>query len=936
MLNFTNAQQQAIQENDQNLRIIACAGSGKTSTVAAKIAHLLNPENNFDVTPNNIIAFTYTEKAAAELRNKVLKLIKEDEKLKNIQAIADMYIGTIHGWCLKALQENEYQYQKFGVLDDMKLRLFVDKNYSKIGMQDITKIGNERVTMQRFVDTKRFIQLMNVIRESELNGPIPTHIQTAKGKFEGLLKDNCYFDFTMIMTEAIDKLREKKELFNKIKKDLKYLIVDEYQDINPIQGQLIKQLYEVSKSIITVVGDDDQNIYQWRGSNSSFIKDFLKDYAPAKEVVLDLNFRSSKGLTSLAETIISVNERIPKSMISAEKQLFSKNNDLLYNEFETIREENENIAQMIQDLRGLPFTSDVTNFSEAERGLDYSDFAILLRTWSKTAGIVGELERLEIPYITAGVNQLFTVNEVRAALGIFEYMNGNIECDELVDRWMQIRSNMFEEGKLQNAVNHLDAKLPEKQVDKKGRPIWAYSLQKIYWKFLELAEITEESFLNKDHAEVIMYNLGKFSQVINDFEEIYFNGSVPSFHLFSFLQFIRYSASDHYPEGWLNNPFKTPNAVQIMTIHQAKGLEFPAVFVPGLNKNYMPAKKVGGLTEWHFLDPALIKNQQRYIGSEEDERRLFYVAITRAQKFLFVSRAPDENNQLYRKASIFVGELGKSDTIVTNLPSFRSVAKIQSNPKEEAVSITLNFSVLKDFFECQYRFKLVSMYGFSYPLDQRMGFGRSLHNTLMEIHKRSKLGEQLSKVDVEKIAENQSHFPYLGKSTILEEMKVKVKDRVDEYYNKNKDSFKNIEFVEQEIQLNLDEGILVTGKIDLIRRKLYEGAYETTIIEFKSKQDVQNQKITYDQLNLYALGHKELTGETADYIQIYDLEYNTQLPPKSLNKNYLEETNDKIKGAAAVIRNQSFQRVDKKEICKQCLQYHICHSGLKHNVLKAI
>ncbi|ACT92183.1 ATP-dependent DNA helicase [Dyadobacter fermentans] len=931
MLNFTPDQQRAISENDKNLRIIACAGSGKTSTVAAKITHLLLGENNAAVEPRNIIAFTYTEKAAAELRNKVLKTIKEDDRLKNVQAIADMYIGTIHGWCLKALQENEYQYQKFSVLDDIKLRLFVDKNYKKIGMSDVTKVSNDDITMQIFVDTKRFIQLMNVIRESELDGELPSHIVLAKQKYEGLLKENCYFDFTMIMTEAIDKLQEKRDLYNKIKKDLKYLIVDEYQDINPIQGILINQLYQVAKPVITVVGDDDQNIYQWRGSNSSFIKDFLHDYEPAHEIILDRNFRSSKGVTALAETIISRNDRIPKSMISAEKQTFSKNNDVLYNEFVSTVEENGTIAQMIVDLRGTPFKSNVTDPNEPERGLDYSDFAILLRTWSKTAGIVNELEKLDIPYITAGVNQLFSVNEVKAAYGIFQYLNKSISAEELLQLWIQIRNSNFASNNLLLGIEYLNSKFPEKQVDRNGKAIWAFSLQQIYWDFLEKSQINEEAFQSQHIAEIVMYNLGKFSQVINDFEEIYFNSSVPSYHLFSFLQFIRYAAADHYPEGWLNNPFRAPNAVQIMTIHQAKGLEFPVVFIPGLNKNYMPAKKVGGLTEWHFLNPALIKNQQRYIGSEEDERRLFYVAITRAQKFLFISRAPDENNQLYRKASQFVSELAESDAIVTNLPPFEKNLKIEASPKKEAVSITLNFSVLKDFFECQYRFKLVSMYNFSYPLDQRMGFGRSLHNTLMEIHKRSKLGEELSQDDVLDIANGQSHFPYLGKSTILEQMKDLVKERVAEYYKRNKDSFKNIEYVEQEIQLNLDNGILVTGKIDLIRRKLYEDKYETTIIEFKSKQDVQNQKITYDQLNLYALGHKELTGQTADYIQIYDLEYNTQLPPKSLREDNLEETNSRIQNAAAVIRSQTFSRIDKKEVCKDCLQYHICHSGIKYN-----
>ena len=431
-----------------------------------------------------------------------------------------------------------------------------------------------------------------------------------------------------------------------------------------------------------------------------------------------------------------------------------------------------------------------------------------------------------------------------------------------------------------------------------------------------------------------MYNLGKFSQVINDFEEINFNSSPPNFHLFNFLNFIKYAAVDYYPEGWINNPYKTPRAVQIMTIHQAKGLEFPVVFIPGLNKNYLPAKKPGGLNEWHFLNPALIKNQERYIGNIEDERRLFYVAITRAQKFLFISRAPDQNNQLYRKRSVFVDELANSSEIVSNIPDFKILRKIDPEPKQEAVSITLNFSVLKDFFECQYRFKLVSMYGFTYPLDQRMGFGRSLHNSLMEIHKRSMLGETLDKENAISISQNQSHFPYLGESEKLEVMKELVITRISKYFEKNKDSFKTIEFVEQDIQLNLDDGILVTGTIDLIRRKLYEGKYETTIIEFKSNEDAQKRKVTDEQLCLYALGHKELTGEIADYIQIYDIENNQQLPPKVLNANNLEETQTKIRYAANSIREQEFKKIDIINICKECLQYQLCDSGLKFNKKK--
>jgi DNA helicase-2/ATP-dependent DNA helicase PcrA len=930
MIPFTPSQKEAVECNDKNLRIIACAGSGKTSTIAGKVSYLLDPRNCLGVEPKNIIAFTYTDKAAAELKHKILKLIKENDNLKDIKGLADMYVGTIHGWCLKVLQENEYMYQRFSVLNDIKLRLFVDKNYKKIGMTDITKISDPNVPMKIFVDTGRFIQLMNIIRESDLTGQLPPHITSAKEKYESTLKSNCYFDFTMIMTEAVDKLHERRELYNKIRTDLKYLIVDEYQDINPIQEKLITALYEVARPILTVVGDDDQNIYQWRGSNNQFIKQFTSKYSPAHEVKLELNFRSSKGITSLAETVISKNERLPKVMHSADRQFFVKNEDVLFNEFSDVNEENEFMASMIDKLYGTAFHD-----GERERGLDYSDFVILLRTWSKTESIGKKLQEHNIPFITAGVNNLFNVAEAKAATGIFEYLSGQIDANALKELWLHdIPYSRINEEKLNIAIEKLESKFPDRHIDGKGKPIWAYNLQDIFWNFLAAAEITEECFDHTVQSEIIMYNLGKFSQVLNDFEEINFNSSPPSFHLFNFRNFLQYAAKDYYPEGWMDNPYRTPRAVQIMTVHQAKGLEFPAVFIPGLNKNYLPAKKPGGLNEWHFLDASLIQNQDRYVGGIEDERRLFYVALTRAQKYLFVSRAPDANNQLYRKASDFVQELIVSDVIVSNNPTFDLLPHIVPQPKDEVISLSLNFSVLKDFFECPYRFKLVSMYGFCYPLDQRMGMGRSLHNSLMEIHKRSRLGERLSVDRAIQIAQNQSNFPYIGSSTELGVMKEIVKRRVSDYYEKNESSLGQIEYVEQEIQLNLDDSILVTGKIDLIKRNLYQDKYETTIIEFKSKHDVQLQKTTEQQLNLYAVGHMELTGEKADYIQIYDLDENQESIRKVLQPDHLEKTKADINRAGTIIRLQKFERVDKELVCKECFQYRICSAGIRHHKRK--
>jgi len=926
MIDFTKEQREAIETNDKHLRIIACAGSGKTSTVAGKVVYLLNPKNGLNVLPKNIIAFTYTEKAAAELKNRIHKFIRQVPELENLKGLADMYVGTIHGWCLKALQENEFDYRKFSVLDDIKLRLFVDKNYEVIGMKDITKIGNTSVNMKIFTDTGKFIQLMNIIRESEIHGDLPENIKTALEKYESTLKKNCYFDFTMIMDEAVKRFVEKKSLYARIKEDLKYLIVDEYQDINPIQDRLITQLFKSSDAKITVVGDDDQNIYQWRGSNSRFIKEFRDNYQPSTEVKLEMNYRSSKGITTLAETVIKRNSRIEKTMVSAENQVFVKNEDVLYNIFDNVPEENEFIATTIAKLKGTAFKEE-----DNERGLDYSDFAILLRTWSKATSIVETLEQHDIPYITAGVNQLFETHEVVAARAIFQFLDKSLSEEDLKKAWLEIPKNSIDANNLDKAIENLKKHFPENNVSKKtGKLDYDYNLQSYYWDFIQDAEITEEVFKSEVQAEIRMFNLGKFSQVIYDFEFINYSSSTPSFHLFNFLNFIRYAAVDYYPEGWLNNPYKTPSAVQIMTVHQAKGLEFPAVFIPGLNKNYLPSKKRGGLNEWHFLMKTLIKNQERYEGSVEDERRLFYVALTRPQKYLFISHAPDLNNQLYRKPSDFVQEiLEAEDIIVSTIPTFKKKKQLPPQPKEQAINISLNFSVLKDYFECPYRFKLVSMYGFNFPLNRRMGFGKSMHDSLMELHKRIMNGETLTDDDPLNIAQRQSHFPYMGTSDKLQVMKDLVRRKVSDYYKRNKESLQSIEFVEQEILLNMDDGILVNGRIDLIKRKLYENKYETTIIEFKSEDDPLKSKVTTEQLKLYALGHRELTGQKADYIQIYDIKSNTKKPPYLLEEHHLEETQEKIRNTAEEIRSQHFERIDKKEVCTVCFQCRLCSSGIK-------
>lgn len=940
-MEYTEEQIKAIETNDKNLRIIACAGSGKTTTVAAKIAYLLDPKNKLAVSPENIIAFTYTEKAAAELKDKVLS------KVPPQRGMADMYIGTIHGWCLKVLQDTEFKYQKYSVLDEIKLQLFIDKYYDKIGMKEVTKLTAPYSSMRRFVDTKRFARIMDIIRESELTSPLPQNLQAAKQNYENTLHEKYYFDFSMIIDEALKCLNAPSSNLHKyVSEHIKYIVVDEYQDVNPKQERLIEKLYKISGAKITVVGDDDQNIYQWRGSNNDYIIHFNERYAPCESVGITKNFRSSSGITRLSETLIKNNhERLAKKIISAESQSFQKGIDILYNEYDDVCEESAGIANFIQHLVGVEFSD---GNEENSRGLAYSDMCILLRTWKKAECIVEELEKNGIPYVTAGVNHLFDTPEIKAAIGIFRFLNDYLSQDELLELWSDLPFVEDKTELLRKAILKLEEKKPTRitQRIQNGEKIsdeeFAYNLQRIFWQFLEDSNIVEESFFNDEEshekAEVIFYNLGKFSQVINDFEEINFATSRASYHLFSFLSFINYAAQEYYPEGWISNPYKSLNAVQILTIHQAKGLEFPVVFVPGLNKNYIPQKRKGGLSEWHFIDPNIIKNQSRYIGSDDDERRLLYVALTRSQKYLLLSRAPDSSNRLYQNPSIFVRELTAANILVSRKDEdFSTLRHAESRPLSKINSMVLDFTVLKDYFDCPYKFKLVSIYGFASPLNQRMGFGKSFHNALMELHRRIQRQDTFTDADIIDIANRQMLFPYIANSDILKpKLENKIRNGLLSYYKKNKNDLSNIVFVEQPIQLKIDSDILVTGRVDLIRKTKGDNTYETTIVEFKSKEEAQSSRLTEDQLKLYALGHKELTGEVADYLMTYIVGDNEGKVPYKLKDSDLYEISSKITKSASQIRSMNFPNIPNRTKCNDCLQNSLCKGHLILNIQSAI
>jgi DNA helicase-2/ATP-dependent DNA helicase PcrA len=423
MTSYTEAQREAIECLDEPLQIIACAGSGKTQVISQRIARILTLPG---VAPRNIVAFTFTEKAAAELKDRVLTIVEESGDTPT--GLAEMYIGTMHGYALDLVQRLVPETFKFSVLTDVTARLLVDRNSRRSGLTVCPTTSTRVPTLWRHHHSKLYLQVMSVLREDDVDlDGVPDGVVSSFQDYMRLLYDNRYFDFTEMINLAVQLLEAdpgddyaERVVHDHVREDIRYVVVDEYQDVNPLQERLIRGLIQYGANLC-VVGDDDQTIYQWRGSAVSNILTFDRRYEPIRQVTLADNFRSSKGTVELGRSIaqrIPDSHRLTKQMVAAGHQHWQRG-DLLALEFPTPEAEASWICDRIQAMRGLAFTD---TESAEPRGLSWSDFAVLFRSVAKDAdAFVAELRRRDIPYLVKGLNRLFDSPEITAVVGIFRY-----------------------------------------------------------------------------------------------------------------------------------------------------------------------------------------------------------------------------------------------------------------------------------------------------------------------------------------------------------------------------------------------------------------------------------------------------------------------------------------------------------------------------------
>lgn len=614
---LTEKQKQAIAEIDHHLQIIACAGSGKTEVIARRIARILEEKPN--VSPRDIVAFTFTNKAAESLRQRVISAAGT----KWGSELDGMYIGTIHGYCHHLLRHYAEGFGDLKVLDTVTQHHFIHRYHKDCGM---ATLGLEPHPL----NVNLFVQCIEKMVDDYDNADAWSQEQRdALEQYIQCLRRHGYLDFAILLFEALRQIRGNPPCAQAIAQ-VRYLVVDEYQDVDDLQEKLIARFAQAGANIC-VVGDDDQTIYQFRGSNAENMISFAERYPNVRQVKLGTNFRCGQGIVDIADTVIRNNSRrLPKKMEAAPSNAK---------------------GAFIRALRFASGPAQLAGIAEEtkrlhDQGVPWREIAVLTRKGKTAARITWELERGGIPVCGDSAEGFF--GEAH-----FERLQETVRSmpdpkrSELYKYWDDI-------------INPEQFKAAFRELRSATRG-GAHRLSAILNDFCAALSFLNEKEKDYDTRKACLDGV---CRMLDDYDEIYGDWQLTA-RIDGFLKFLNTRAQEEYKYYNFAPDSRGEDAVQVMTVHKAKGLEFQCVFLPDLMEREFPVGNRGGKAYWHVLGGVFEEHRDKYQSDIEDERKLFYVAVTRAKKRLYMTYELSK-----RPVSRFVKEAAESSYLQVNREDF--------------------------------------------------------------------------------------------------------------------------------------------------------------------------------------------------------------------------------------------------------------------------
>ena len=956
--NLTPAQSEAVQSRSRRVLVVAGAGSGKTEVMARRIAWWVGMENAHK---EHVVAFTFTDKAAEEMKFRVRRWIGEITPPDEDVNLGGMYVGTIHGFCLAKIREYwPDDYHNYDILDEAARAALIFRGFNGVlGLRGLRSALGEGASQSATVE--QFITAYDQLHEhNHFNVTLPagdppyqlgaeerewckdarllTNVgedstaaafAVSAARYYAYLRCRRFLDFSTSQTEFLRRLEADEDRLRTLEEQRIHLVVDELQDINPVQRDLMCTLVGKSGKL-TAVGDHRQSIYGFRGAKVEIIGEMWNEFnegTDSEVVDLQHNFRSTPRVIGIAnkwaETIAPAGGMATPEMLHGKKdRLDTHPSHVALVEFQERDEEAAWIADAIRAI--VPSEAEGAEHDKRDgkiRGLALSDIAVLVRSSTDVRTYMRALEDGGIPSIVRAGPDLFSQPEVLFFLGalalsagIPEFYGSQYFPKSLPARIRNIlgcapepepvlrasarllrRSGLSLDREVEERLVFAARALKERIAGERNfdarqigflqtrrfrdfltstRPLRRVFPQQLFHWLLSEGGVEQWDTCD-GRGETAMFHIGALSDLITSIETPGWTST--SDYKWQIIGLCQYGAEGgRTPEQPL---IVQPDAVTISTVHAIKGLEFAAVFLADVSSRRFPSQKARSIVKvpmsGHILeevDIAGLSDNENYDG----ERRLMYVALTRAERFLVISHSikkPSGKKETSKFIKTLRKIVGDSGGVVTD-DAANLLNEIRHAPLEykREIQLATSFSDLRYFLGCPHDFYLRKVLGFAPTIDQAFGYGRGIHNLMRAIHTDPEAWAVLAndrmriEAAIESLIDRGLFYLRYTTGGPAENMRRKgvriVADYVEYFSNELRDlTFEPEKEFETLIEYEEGEGgAMISGAIDIVRR---DDPPRITLIDFKSgdAESDKHQKLDEEemrlQLGIYAVAAKK-------------------------------------------------------------------------------